>query len=246
MLIKSTNLQNARLMDFYQVMSITADFLHKEDLPALKLTEVSNEFFITFEVFDKAMKQAMKTGYTDQIIAADDARDAILTGFLGALRSMLYFPDKAISAAAAQLMTVVDKYGSGIQRLPQREETAVITNLLQDLRNTENAPHVQATSLTMWIDKLDEANKTFDSLYTHRTEKEAEFIIGLTRTERANMQAVFEKLCRSIEAYGFIEGEEKYKPLADKINVEVTNVQQATKARATMAKNTRFKPPTQP
>ena len=134
------------------------------------------------------------------------------------------------------IMNIIEKYGTGIQRLPQREETAVITNLMQDLR--ANSADIQSiTGLITWVDKLDEANKAFDALYNSRTEKEAEFIVGLTRTERAAMQTDFENLCRGIDAYAFINGEENYKPLANKINTEIANVQQAIKARATMAKN---------
>ncbi len=41
MLIKSTHLDKARLLDFYQVMSLTAGFLAKEPLDELKLTAIS-------------------------------------------------------------------------------------------------------------------------------------------------------------------------------------------------------------
>ena len=86
----------------------------------------------------------------------------------------------------------------------------------------------------MWLDKLEQANNEFDNLYVNRNEKEAEFISGLTRTERANMQAAFEKLVRAIEANAYLRGEDAYKPLAEKINTEVANVQQAAKSRATL------------
>ena len=236
MLIKSTNLANARLMDFFQVMSILNGFLTQEDLETLQLKPYADDFSAQFIVFDNALKQALKTGYTEQVIIADDARDAVLTGFLGTVRSLMYFPDAAVADAAAKIMNIIEKYGTGIQRLPQREETAVITNLMQDLR--ANSADIQSiTGLITWVDKLDEANKAFDALYNSRTEKEAEFIVGLTRTERAAMQTDFENLSRGIDAYAFINGEENYKPLANKINTEIANVQQAIKARATMAKN---------
>jgi len=237
MLIESTNLAIARLMDFYQVMSLINGFLHKEDVAALNLTAVTGGFNSAFVSLDTSLKQAQKTGYTDAIISSDDNRDSVLTGFLGTARNLVYFPDTTIVAAAAQLLIVIDKYGSGIARLPQREETATLTNMVTDLRNADNAPLLQTTNLTAWVDKLDEANRTFDDLYSHRTEKESEFITGLTRTERANMQTAFEKLAQAIEAYSFINGEAAYKPLAEKINTEVANVQQAAKARATLAAN---------
>lgn len=236
MLIQSTNLANARLMDFFQVMRMTADFLGKEDLEALKLKPYADAFLEALEKMDAALIQAQKTGYTEQIIAADDARDNILTGMLVSLRGMLRFPDPAISEAAAALKIIADKYGVGIARLPQREETAVLLNLIQDFGTEENSRHVAQAGLTAWVEKLAEANQLFDTLYNARTEKESEFIVGLTRTERANMQTAFETLCRAIDAYAFIEEAEKYTALAEKINTEVATVQEAAKARATLAK----------
>lgn len=236
-MIKSTNLSNARLMDFYQVMNLTVSYLEKENTDALQLTQVSTEFKTAFAALDKALKQAQKTGYTDSIIAADDNRDTIFTGFTGAIRSMTRFPDKEIAQSAMKLLIVTEKYGQGITRLPQREESAVLTNIVAELRNEENASYLQKTGLTLWVDKLALANTEFDELYAHRTEKEAEFITGLTRTERATTQLAFEKLTRAIEAYSFINDEAAYKPLAEKINTEVANVKQAAKARATMNEN---------
>lgn len=237
MLIKSTNLANARLMDFYQVMDLTAGFLQKEDLVTLNLDPIASDFKITFGNFDKALKQAQKTGYTDAIIEADDNRDNILIGLLSVLGGYTRFPDKEVASAASQLLEVANKYGSGVARLPQREESAVLTNMVGDLRNEVNAPLLPTVGVAIWVDKLDEANLSFAELYANRTAKEAEFITGLTRTERANMQASFEKLAQAIEAYAFINGEAAYKPLADKINQAVADMQQASRARATQAAN---------
>lgn len=236
MLIKSTNLSKARLMDFYQVMTLTSGYLAKEDLAVLKLLQVNTEFETAFLSFDKAIKQAQKTGITDLLIPADDNRDNILIGFTAATRSMLRFPDAEVAQSAARILNISEKYGDGVARLPQREESAVLTNMVNELQNAENAPLLEKTGLTLWVQKLKEANIAFDLLYASRTEKEAEFIAGLTRTERANMQAAFEKLAQAIEAYAFIDGEAPYKTLADTINTEIANVQQATKARASMNK----------
>ena len=54
MLIKSTNLANARLMDFYQVMSLINGFLQKEGLDALNLAAVTIVYNTAFDSFDQA------------------------------------------------------------------------------------------------------------------------------------------------------------------------------------------------
>ena len=237
MLIKSTNLSDARLMDFVQVITLTAGYLAKENLESLQLKAVASEFNLSLTALEAAVTQAQKTGYTEAIIAADDQRDNIYTGFSGALRSAARFPDASVAQSAAQLLLITDKYGQGITRLPQREESAILSSIVAELRTPANGAHLQKTGLTLWVDKLDEANKAFDGLYVNRTEKEAEFITGLTRTQRAASQAAFEQLARAIEAYAYINGEAAYKALADKINTEVEKVQQAIKSRSTGNQN---------
>lgn len=235
MLVKSINLANARFMDFYQVMSLVQSFLTKEDLVALNLTQEASRLQTAYDAFDKAIKQAQKTGVTNGIIAADDERDNIFTGFTGSLRSLTRFPDEEIAQAAARLLLIVEKYGDSITRLPQREETAVLKNISAELKSPENMALLVKTNQKLWAEKLDESNMNFDTLYEHRTEKEAEFITGLTRTERAKTQAAFENLVRAIEANAYLKGEAVYKPLADKINTEVAKVQQTAKMRSTAA-----------
>jgi hypothetical protein len=234
-LIKSTNLSHIRLMDLYQVMSHTSGFLAGENLAELRLDVVASEFGTTFVSFEKALKQAQKTGYTEAIIADDDLRNTIFTGFMGSVKGLVRFPDAALSTAAEQIVTVVGKYVTSIAELPQREKTAAITNMVQDLRSADHLTLLQTTGVTAWVDKLDEANRTFDELYSHRTEKEAEFVTGLVHSERIAMQQAFVKLGKAIEAYAFINGEAAYRSLADKINTEIGAVRQAVKARHTLA-----------
>ncbi len=244
-LIQSTNLQRAHLMDFFEVMNIVASFLQKEDLEALKLTQVAGEFTQTLAVLEDALTQARKTGITESLLETDRLRDTIFIGLKTVLKGMSYFPENTISNAANNIQLVVEKYGKKIQELPQREETAVLINLTEDLKTNDYQQDVQTVGLTAWVyqqdvqvagltawvEKLEQANTQFEELYTQRTEKEAQFVVGLTKTERENMQEIFVKLCRTIEAYALIEGEEAYKPLADKINNEISKVQQAIKRR---------------
>ena len=227
-------MRRARFMDFYQVMSLVISFLSKEDLVALNLAQEAGEFQTVFDVFDKALKQAQKTGITTNLIAADDKRDNIYIGFTATARSLTRFPDAELAECATKILLITDKYGSDVARLPQREETAALKNIITELKSVENAALLQKTGLTMWVDKLEEANTAFDNLYVNRNEKESEYVNGLTRTERDNLQIAFDKLVRAIEANAYLKGEAAYKPLADKINTEVANVQQAAKSRATM------------
>ncbi|PID87803.1 MAG: hypothetical protein CSB06_03310 [Bacteroidia bacterium] len=231
MLIKSTNLRSARLMDFFQVMSDIRSFLGEEEVEQLGLLAYVHDFEASLFSLDKALLQAQKTGYTKKIAETDSLRNSVFTGFIGSVRSMKYFPDKGIADAAGRILNAIKKYGSGIQRLPQREETATLFNLLQDLREESLHADLKKTGLNIWVGRLESANRNFDELYMARTRKESEFIVGLTRSERDKMQNAFDRLCKAIDSLAFLQDEADYKRLADKINMEVEKVQKAIKAR---------------
>ncbi len=230
-LIKVTGLQEAHLMDFFQVMQLISKWLDKENLEELKLNDEALKFKATLKELNDALLQAKKTGFTQKIVEADNLRDSILCGMKYVVKGMTYFPDENLSDMAEQVKMLIDKYGENIQRIPQREESAVIENILQDLQIEPIAGMLPQLGLSQWIPKLQEANANFDSLYLARSEKEATFISGLTREQREKMQERFTHLCRTIEAYAFIDGEDAYKTLADRINVEVAKIKQLVKYR---------------
>ena len=135
MLIKPINLDTARLVDFYQVMSLVITFLTNEDLATLNLAHEAEDFTTVFEIFDKALQEAKKTGYTNHLLTADDNLDTttnepnITIGFTGSLDKLTRFHDTEITEIAKILLAVFEKCGNGKSGLPHREETALITKI---------------------------------------------------------------------------------------------------------------------
>ncbi len=230
-LIKSSYLQQAHLMDFAEVMSIVSSFLEKEDLTTLKLTEITNEFNQQLNKLEEGLVQSRKTGLTDNIVEADQQRDNLFIGFYSLIKGMTYFPNDSIAEMAEEVIIVIEKYDRHINRLAQREETAVLSNLIDDLKSEAYQQHINDLNLTPWVTAMEEANNRFQELYTQRTEEKAKFVVSLAKTERDQMQKIFTKLCEIINAYAIIEGEENYKSLADKINTEINNVKQRIRTR---------------
>ncbi len=230
-IIKTTNLHRAHLMEFFGVMENISSYLKEEDLEALKIKTEAELFFDTFHALDDAVLQQRKTGVTDDLLAIDNLRDDIFTGLIGVLRSTVYFPDKAISDAAKTLYDVAKNYGKEIQEISQIEESSVLSNIIGDFKSDKYKAHVTTVGVSNWLEKLEEANTQFLQLYNQRIVIKSEKVKGLAKEERRNMQAVFEELCKHIEAYAIIDGEAAYKPLAEKINSAVSDVQQKIKAR---------------
>jgi hypothetical protein len=235
MLIKSINLGKARFMDFYQVLSLVFGFLTNKDLTELNLAHESGDFITVFEIFDKALKEAQKTGYIDRIVTADDNRNEIINGFTGSLINMTRFPDAEIAGIAVKLLMVFEKYGAeAITRLPHYEATTLLTDIVNEIGNAVNIVVLQKTGLYIWVEKLAEANLAFENLYAHHTLHDSEFITGLSFNKRKTAQATFEKLIHAIEANACLNGEAACNALADKINSELTMVKKAAKNLSSM------------
>lgn len=231
-MIKRSDLRDTLMLDFYQIMANVNTHLAQEDLPALKLdTTVSADFAPAFARMDETLKPLYKSGLTEQILYWDNDRDQMVVGLRSHLKAATRFPDAQIAADAAKLLEVMDNYGKGIQRKPMREETGIITNLLQDYAKPEFAPMVQSTSSAPYIGKLQTSNAELEKVYNDRTRIQAAIEVGIAKEAREALQKAFSKLVKTINAYAFLEGEEPYKRLADNINQEVKQAMQTVSQR---------------
>ncbi|HBL34896.1 MAG TPA: hypothetical protein DDZ96_13955 [Porphyromonadaceae bacterium] len=237
MLVKTTKLSKVFLMEFFHLMKVIADYLHKEDMEVLKLTAVATSFFLAFDKLDVAVKQADKSKFTAPKKESDDLRDNTLVGLSSTIRAAMRYPDADISESSRLLLIVVEKYGKDIQNMSRERETSILYNLVADMRLPENTARMAKITPLAWIDKLDEENKGYEANHILGTEEKTEYVTGLTTQARTEMQAAFEKLCEAINSYAFVDGVEPYKTLADKINVEVAEAQQQAKFHKTLLEN---------
>lgn len=230
-MIKSTNLTRLSHDDYFQNMNLTLAFLKQEDLEQLNLTEAATAFEQAFVAYDEAFKQARKTGLVDTKNAIDMARDNLAIGFQQTLKALLRFPDDAVQAAATRILDIWNKYGgTAIAHMRQGAESTAITNALQEITEED----LTTIGEKRWTDKLREENDRFIAIHARKTEKEAEYVAGLLAKARKEMDAQFRRLCQSIDALAFLNGEAAYKPLADNINQLVANAQQTLKQAASM------------
>lgn len=122
--------------------------------PAIKAVENVYESFVESMQKDKASEYDKKE--------FDRKRDAILTGFYGAIRSEKNFPHTD-SNAIETLETLVDaafKYGTKVSKLSYDEETATIDNILSEVKNLDLSA-LKDTGLSRWIPLLEQTNKDF-------------------------------------------------------------------------------------
>lgn len=236
-MIKKTNMQNVRHLDFFQIMSLIRDYLKNEDLKTLKLTQAAAAFEEKLQQMDDSLKQSNSIAATRELLAADEARDKTLKAIGNALKNFANSPDEEEAREGEILRQELLKYGKNLMKLPLREESAAIINILQDFEKPAHAERVASLHLEKWVQKLKVQNDAFDALYKDRSGEQAEVVVGAVRTARAELQDAFDHLAKTINANAFLNGEEAYKNLAEKINVEISRALAEAKARSTKGIN---------
>ena len=122
--------------------------------PAVSLVETALADFKEGMLKDKASAAQKKV--------LDLIRDRLLSGFMYDVKAEQLFPyeDETEKEALTDLLHIVNKYGTGVGRLPLNEETAVIDNLLTDVEDLELTP-LQPSGVLRWIPLLKDANSAF-------------------------------------------------------------------------------------
>lgn len=220
-MIKSYNLRQIRMLDFFQVVSNIATHLDRYPLNDLLLEEVSNTLKTALSELDIALKPIKSSTETKKIHELDSRRDRALVGLNAYIKSFIYHYEEAKVTAATKLKNELDKYGKSPQLLPLREETAMITNLIQDLQISENSTLLATIGAEAWISELQSANTEFENLYNSRTQEDATVEVGKSKEARQKTQEALFLLCQTINARILLDGESNYKSLSDEIEFEL-------------------------
>jgi hypothetical protein len=173
------HIRNGEHFEFYEEIIQYVD-KHKNVLGnLLKLWVV---FVNIFKKEDDIYKRSQKVSETRFITKAEAERqDAFMVIKRGVeMASYKKTPDE--KAAAENLAFVLDNFKQ-IPRASQIETSALILNLVQDLRRPPYAADVQTLGLTESVNALEEANEAFKTLYEERELdiKKAEMMGNMTQ-----------------------------------------------------------------
>lgn len=220
-MIHRTDLRKVRQMEYFQVMATIKRFLEAENLTELELERLKPEFDTALEELDKALKGLKKSEYTEVISEFDHKRDLFLTSFIDQCNLYLHFPTEEVAQAAKKVSLIIEKYGKNPQTRPLQEETGIIVSLLQDLQASELKQAVEKIRATEWIEALRVANDNFIVAYERRIEEQGVVKSGEAKEKREDMQKIFVKVCKRINALAEINGEAKYLNIINNINQTV-------------------------
>lgn len=196
--INYVSLSRAHVALWYQFqfsIRVIIDISLAMSLNLKELYEVYTELFMEA---DAAFKTSQAFEETKKINQLDRDRDNLFVAIFDTIRLHLRLPDAAMSMAAEHLQFVLKPYAKSYQA-PLDEETALITNMVDDLRKAENTQAVAKLNLGTLITQLEEANVYFDEVYTRRIDvKVARAAINNLITLRPQVDEVYRALVQAI------------------------------------------------
>lgn len=185
--ILNFNLNHARNAEHFQFHSdvlavFTAQLAKTHGIEALRET-----YALLFAQEDATFIQNRAYEATQEIVEKDRTRDELFLYIKQTIDSNLYCPLADKKAAATKLSFALHPYRSANIR-PYAENTAQITNFVDDLQSSSYVSHVSTLGLTDAVRQLKEANDAFNTVYAGRSGEK------LTRVSTDNMKTIRPKV----------------------------------------------------
>lgn len=144
----------------------------------------------------------------------------------------------AMEAESAMIIKrIIDLYGD-VRSKTLNEESAAITNLVNDLMQPANTNHLNLNGIFTWVNELKMENEHFQTVFNERNAEFAERESGDVRAIRLQIDPLYEKLVERINATIVME---IAKPAAisfvSQLNEKIKYYKTTLAARATRAKN---------
>ena len=181
------NLNNARNGEHYQYHNDVLGIISEGFATQYLLSPLRTTYTTLFAEEDRAYKQNQAYAKTKEIEECDRKRDDLFVFVRQMIDSGLYHPVPEKRAAAERLSFALKPYRLANQQ-PFAENTALVTNLTQDLLGEDYRDDVHLLDLQGPVEMLDKANNEFNTLYGMRSGEKLE------RYERDNMKAIRPKV----------------------------------------------------
>jgi len=215
--INTTNLRNNAHLRFQTEFR---NAISAANPTALKIKPQFDAYLPLYGDENVAIKKIVDSAFTEQIRAADTARNETFAGMVKICDGMCKHFVPYAANAARQIKIVLDTYGN-VASLPFNEETSAIYNLLQDLRSERYMTAVAAVGLTMWALELEHRNNMFEALVGQRIDEAAVRPAVLMREARRLVDAAYLNIIERVEALSVVEGEMEYAVFVNRLNAVV-------------------------
>jgi hypothetical protein len=224
MKIKRINLNRFRNEEWFNFFTEFKDFVTQSTPEALNIEAQYAVFLVLYAQADKTLETLRKSSYTAEIVHLDGVRDSTYRGLSEAVKSAQHHYIEAQSAAARRLKPLFDHYGD-VSAKPYNEETAIIYNLLQELRE-QYAFQVSTLSLQGWLDELERNNQAFEAAILARNAESADKTLDMTMLDvRRKTDRCYLDIIERIEALILIQGDTNFAAFVKQLNANIERYQ---------------------
>jgi hypothetical protein len=192
-------LSQLRNNEYYQFMTDVKNAIEVATPAALNLDSVYPEFTTAIEAMNKALLVDQGSVKTEELIALDVLRDRTWSAIYAQVRATLICPVEKEVESAKRLKRVFDLYGN-VRTMSYNEETAVVTNLIEDLESEENAAHCNTVGVNKWLNALKQQNTDFVALLDARNVELANKESGDVKAARDGIDPAYEKIVKRANA----------------------------------------------
>ncbi|MCM1029883.1 MAG: DUF6261 family protein [Oscillibacter sp.] len=220
-MINSTNLRALQNLEFFQVVSNVLQYLKDEKSENESFVALRSDLEVKLAALDQILVLARGNVRTEKLQTLDRDRDTAFRAFYTQVKTYANFPDTQKAEASSLLLREIDKYGRNLDKLGYNQQSGALVNLFQDLDTEENQARIVLLHVSDWYVKLKEAQKAFNEVFTGRETDNAARLLGDTTQRRSEVQNVFDRLGKFINAYEIINDTTTYGTLCDKVNEAV-------------------------
>jgi hypothetical protein len=114
------------------------------------------------------------SGKGDAVMEADKNRDTPFISIRNFLTGITFINTMPNYQAAVEVLEVIKKYGTNLERMSYSEETAQMTMLIEELDSEEMQAKLTALNLLPTYSKLKQAQTDFEALYAEQAEANAD------------------------------------------------------------------------
>ena len=175
---------------------------------------------------DRCLAISRKSLITDDIKAADDARDDIYSALRKTIKGFLKAPVADVAQAAKELHQCMADYRIDPAMQLDRE-TGLLHNLIADLE-TKYAAQVTKLGLGLFVAPLKEANAKVEQFIVARTTAQSAVAAGELRKARLATDAAYRHLVKFVNALAMVSGTSDYDALAKFLNKLIDRYKQET------------------
>jgi len=211
--IKLDHLTNGAFHELCRLVLTTIDGV--KDTP---LSVFIDNLQYSFKDFDNLMKQHYASAHSRTLATLDTLRDRDFR-FFRALLNYALRSKKSEVAAAANIIDVIFRGYGDVAKMSYPDETANMTNLIRDLRETTVFAQLQSVSFAEDVlDDMEEHNNDFRTTYEERSDESMTIITGGTFEARKRVTMALRDLVKGFELTLFLGGSVEAREAAKKID----------------------------